>query len=63
MELPHVERTWTANKDNEHFRLLVVGREETTETMQQYRDENGFSFPIAADPDRGNLGPSIGGEA
>jgi peroxiredoxin len=52
IELPHIERIWKEHKDDEHFRLLVIGREETTETVRQYRDENGFTFPIAADPDR-----------
>lgn len=52
LELPHIEKIWTANKDNEHFRLLVIGREESKETVQKYRDENNFSFPIAADPNR-----------
>ena len=52
VELPHIERIWTTHKDNEDFRLLVIGREETTETVLQYSKENGFSFPIAADPDR-----------
>ncbi len=51
-ELPHIERMWAANKSNEHFRMLVIGREETTESVREYRDQNGFSFPIAADPDR-----------
>lgn len=51
-ELPHIEQIWRANNDDGRFRLLVIGREETTETVRQYRDKNGFSFPIAADPDR-----------
>jgi peroxiredoxin len=52
MELPHIEQIWLAHKDNENFNLLVIGREETTQAVLQYRDQNGFSFPIAADPDR-----------
>jgi hypothetical protein len=32
--------------------MLIIGREETTESVIDYRDKNGFSFPIAADPDR-----------
>jgi len=52
IELPYIEQLWTKNKNNEHFRLLVIGREETTETVREHRDKNGFSFPIAADPDR-----------
>jgi len=52
IELPHIERIWAANKNDEHFRLLVIGREENKESVQEYRDKNGFSFPIAPDPDR-----------
>jgi peroxiredoxin len=52
VELPHIERIWAANKNRKRFRLLVIGREETTEAVLAYRDKNGFSFPIAADPDR-----------
>ena len=51
-ELPHIERIWAANKSNGHFRMLIIGREETAESVREYRDKNGFSFPIAADPDR-----------
>jgi peroxiredoxin len=52
LELPHIEQIWTGNKDHRRFRLLVIGREETTETVRQHREKSGFSFPIAADPDR-----------
>jgi peroxiredoxin len=52
IELPHVEHIWTANKHNARFRLLVIGREETMEAVRDYRQKNGFSFPIASDPDR-----------
>ncbi|RMG36877.1 MAG: TlpA family protein disulfide reductase [Planctomycetota bacterium] len=52
MELPHIERIWAANKRHEHFRLLVIGREESAETVRSFRDKQGFSFPVAADPDR-----------
>lgn len=52
LELPHIERIWEAYKNYEHFRLLVIGREETTASVREYRDKNGFTFPIAADPDR-----------
>ncbi|HUG66911.1 MAG TPA: TlpA disulfide reductase family protein [Pirellulaceae bacterium] len=52
IELPHIERIWAANRSDEHFRMLVIGREETTESVREYRDKNGFSFAIAADPNR-----------
>lgn len=52
LELPHLEHIWAEKKDNESFRLLVIGREESIESVREFRDKNGFSFPIAADPDR-----------
>lgn len=52
IELPHIEQIWLAHKNNEHFRMLVIGREEATVSVREYRDKNGFSFPIAADSDR-----------
>ena len=52
LELPHIERIWEANKNDEHFRLVVIGRGETTDSVREHRGKNGFSFPIAADPDR-----------
>lgn len=52
VELPHIEQIWDARKNDDHFRLLVIGREETNESVRQFREEKGFTFPIAADPDR-----------
>ncbi len=52
IELPHLQKVWTQHKDNQHFDLLVIGREETEETLQEYRKEKGFTFPMAADPKR-----------
>src|SRR5262245_10544520 len=51
-ELPHVERLWKAYQDKPGFHLLVIGREETVDTIKSFRDEHGFTFPLAADPDR-----------
>lgn len=51
-ELPYIEEIWTARKAEQNFALLVIGREETTDTIRDYREKNGFTFPIAADPDR-----------
>jgi peroxiredoxin len=52
VELPHIQQIWDARRTDDHFRLLVIGREETNDSVRQFRDEKGFSFPIAADPDR-----------
>ena len=45
MELPHIQQIWEERKDNPRFRLLVIGREETMETVKQFCEENGFTLP------------------
>lgn len=52
LELPHIEGIWTDNRGRDNFRLLVVGREESQESVREFRTKRGFTFPIAADPDR-----------
>ncbi len=52
VELPHIERIWTENRNNKCFRLLVIGREESEEFVRGFCDKHGFTFPIAADPNR-----------
>jgi len=51
-ELPHLQDLWDHYHDREDFALLVVGREETDETISSFKDKQGFTFPIAADPMR-----------
>jgi len=52
VELPHIDKIWADNKSNPRFRLIVIGREESTKAVLSYREAKGFTFPIAADPDR-----------
>ncbi len=52
VELPHIEHIWSDLRHDDHFRLVVVGREETAETVRTFRQEHEFSFPMAADPER-----------
>jgi peroxiredoxin len=52
LELPHIDRIWSDRKDNDKFRLVVIGREESLESVREFREKHGYSFPIAADPDR-----------
>lgn len=51
-ELPHVEQLWKKHKADERFCLIVIGREETDESVRAFREEHGFTFPMAADPQR-----------
>jgi len=52
MELPHIEEIWGEYRDRESFQLLVIGREESMDSVRAFRSKNGFSFPIAPDPVR-----------
>ncbi len=51
-ELPHIEHIWSDLRHDDHFRLVVIGREETAETVRTFRQQHAFSFPMAADPER-----------
>ncbi len=52
MELPHLEEIWNQHQANERFALVVIGREETADSVQQFRSKKGYTFPMAADPER-----------
>ncbi len=52
LELPHIDKIWLHLKDDDRFQLVVIGREETSESVRKFRDEHRFSFPMAADPER-----------
>lgn len=51
-ELPHLQSLWEKYKPDENFKLLVIGREETGESLQAFQNEKGYKLPFAADPDR-----------
>lgn len=51
-ELPHIQQIWDERKENPRFRLLVIGREETMESVKLFCEDLGFTFPAAPDPDR-----------
>jgi peroxiredoxin len=51
-ELPHLQELWNEHGGRDDFTLLVVGREETDESVREYMREHGYSFPAAADPER-----------
>lgn len=52
MELPQIQKLWDENRSNDQFALIVLGREETTETVSDFQKKLGFTFPMAPDPDR-----------
>ncbi len=51
MELPHLQQLWNDLHGNEEFAMLVVGREETPETVAAFKSTHDFTFPMAADSD------------
>jgi len=51
-ELPHVQKLWDANREKNHFALVVIGREETKESVTEFQAKHGYSFPMAPDPER-----------
>lgn len=51
-ELPQLQKLWEAHRDNPEFAMLIVGREETADTVRAFQTENGFTFPMAPDADR-----------
>jgi peroxiredoxin len=50
-ELPHIENIWDKYHDYDSFSLMVIGRDESMEKVRDFRSENGFTFPIAPDPE------------
>lgn len=32
--------------------MLVIGREESNDSLKAFKQKNGFTFPMASDPDR-----------
>lgn len=52
MELPHIQQLWDRHRGNDRFALVVLGREETNETVADFKEKHHFTFPMAADPDR-----------
>jgi peroxiredoxin len=52
MELPHIQETWDTYRSRTDFALLVVGREETSETVAAFKKQQSYTFPMAADPKR-----------
>ncbi len=50
-ELPHIQKLWDQYGDNDDFAQIVVGREETDESVTMFQKQSGFTFTMAADPD------------
>ncbi|MBX3437130.1 MAG: TlpA family protein disulfide reductase [Planctomycetaceae bacterium] len=53
-KLPQIDEIWSKYRQRDDFSLVAIGREETAEAVAQFKSEQGFSFPVAADPERTN---------
>jgi peroxiredoxin len=52
VEMPRLEREIWKNSNPNDFAMVAIAREETNEQITAFRKANGFTFPMAADPDR-----------
>ncbi len=52
LELPHIQELWDDNRDKSDFALIVIGREETNESVTAFQSKHAYSFPMASDPER-----------
>lgn len=50
-ELPHLQAIWNEFRNDNNFRMLVVGRGESDDSVKAFQQEHGFTFPMASDPD------------
>jgi peroxiredoxin len=50
-ELPHLQAVWNEFRNNDDFRMLVVGRDESEDRVKAFQQKHGFTFPLASDPD------------
>ena len=51
-ELPHLQTIWDSNREDGAFSMIVIGRQETPESVAAFQKKHHFTFPMAADPER-----------
>ena len=50
-EMPFIERDiWQKHKDNPHFYLVGIDRDEPAETVESFAKQTGVTYPLALDP-------------
>jgi peroxiredoxin len=55
-ELPHVQELWQEFAENDGFRLVVIGRQETQESVADFKTKRSYTFPMATDHDASAFG-------
>ena len=51
LELPRLQAIWSEFRNNDNFHMLVVGREESDDSIRAFQQEHDMTFPMASDPD------------
>jgi peroxiredoxin len=51
LELPHLAKIYSDYQGYDNFKLVVIGRGETQETVREFRDKHQIAIPMAADFD------------
>jgi peroxiredoxin len=51
-EMPRLESEVWKNSKPTDFAMVAIAREETNDKIAPFRKSNGYTFPMAADPDR-----------
>ncbi|MEW4563240.1 TlpA disulfide reductase family protein [Bremerella sp. JC770] len=49
-ELPYLKQIWQRHQSDDHFRMLMIAREESAETIEAFRQQNEVTIPMAPDP-------------
>jgi len=55
-EMPHLETDVWRRFKGDAFAMLALGREEAEDVLKPFVEENGLTFPVASDPERGAYG-------
>jgi peroxiredoxin len=48
-ELPHLQAIWEEYQSNDNFQMVVIGRNELDTSLKKFRQERGYTFPMASD--------------
>jgi thiol-disulfide isomerase/thioredoxin len=49
LELPQIEKLYRDRKRDERFGIVVIGRDESVESVRRFLQENKYTFPAVAD--------------
>ena len=56
LELTQLRNIWNTFHGQPGFQMLAIGRDESVDAVREFGRQHGFTFPLAADPDRSVFG-------